>query len=183
MQKGNIISLLIILISKISLITSTKYRFENKDNEKIEYIFSEFSNFDCNSNYTTIFTSKICSYIIINKVQNFSFSLKDTNSESHKIKCIIEPNSKMRYLQGDDDEDNTDIELNDYCYNTNCQFEDMVKENITIFINKDVQTNVEGLSDDVYLTTYLNENFTLKVNKCYLVKNVFKQVYLQLKPL
>ena len=176
MQKGNIISLLIILISKISLITSTKYRFENKDNEKIEYIFSEFSNFDCNSNYTTIFTSKICSYIIINKVQNFSFSLKDTNSESHKIKCIIEPNSKMRYLQGDDDEDNTDIEINDYCYNTNCQFEDMVKENITIFINKDVQTNVEGLSDDVYLTTYLNENFTLKVNKCYLVKNVFKQV-------
>ena len=169
MQKGKLTYLLIIIITNISLTICS---------DKTEYIFSDFSNFNCSSDYITSFSSKICSASTIEKAQDFSFTLKDTNSESYNIKCSIDPNSKLESeeedINGEDDTDNGIT--NNNCYLTSCQFEEMVKENITIFIKKDIESSVTGLPENVYLTTYFSENFTLNINKCYLVKNIFKQV-------
>ena len=169
MPKGKLTYLLIIIITNISLTICS---------DKTEYIFSDFSNFNCSSDYITSFSSKICSASTIEKAQDFSYTLKDTNSESYNIKCSIDSNSKLESEEEDiNDEDDTDNGItNNNCYLTSCQFEEMIKENITIFIKKDIESSVTGLPENVYLTTYFSENFTLNINKCYLVKNIFKQV-------
>ena len=184
MKIFRVFSLIVILI-RISFSSKNKFRFV--DNIKEEYIFSDFSNTKCNTsnNYITSFTAKICSASTINSNQNFSFSIIDTNTISHNIKCNIYSNSKMRYLQEIEDEDKSDIESNpyesdfptkDYCYKTLCEFDGMIKDNFTILINSDAEISIDGLPDNIFISTYFYENLTLHINKCYLVKNVFKQV-------
>ena len=49
---------------------------------KKEYIFTDFSNFKCDTNnYISSFTAKTCSVSIISPDQNFSFNIQDTNSK------------------------------------------------------------------------------------------------------
>ena len=176
------IFLLYIFIISSSLIACSKFKLANNIRE--EYIFNDFSNLTCNSDYKTTFIAKIWSDLAINSDQNFSFSFNDTNSLNHKVKCTINSNSKMRYLEQTDIEDNSDKESGESpdlptkknCYKTLCEFDEMVKENFTILINNDLEIKVDGLPENIYLTTYFYENITMKMSKCYLVKNTFKQV-------
>ena len=171
-----------IILSILSLISGHKLGLIYNTGE--EYIFSDFSNTNCDSNYTTSFTAKTCSSSLIVSDLSFSFTLKDTNSLSHKVKCKVNSNSKMRYLEQTDIEystdnesgESTDLPTKDNCYKTLCQFDGMIKENFTILINNDTEISVDGLPDNIYLSTYFYENVILQVNKCYLVKNNFKQV-------
>ena len=151
---------------------------------KQEYILSNFSDFKCNiSNYITSFKSKICSDYTINSNQKFSFSLVDTKSQSHRVQCEIYSNSNLRYLEQDDKTDIESIDIEtDYipqknnCYKTICYFEDVIIEKFKILINTDSEIKVDGLPDNIYLSTYYYENLTYNVDKCFLVKNIFKQV-------
>ena len=171
-----------IILAIFPLISSNKFRLTSNPQE--EYIFNDFSNTNCDSNFTTSFTTKTCSSSLIVSDLSFSFTLKDTNSLSHKVKCAINSNSKMRYLEQTDIEYTTDTEYGessdlptkDNCYKTLCEFDRMIKENFTILINNDTEIKVDGLPDNIYLSTYFYENVILEVNKCYLVKNIFKQV-------
>lgn len=163
------------------LIFKNKFRLTN--DEKEEYILSNFSNFNCNisNNYTTSFIAKTCSSSTINKNQIFFLTFKDTNSNNHKIKCTINSNSKLRYLQ-EYNKEQTDIEdeeviiPNNYCYQTICEFDGMIKKNFTFLINSDFTNNIEGLPDNINLNINFDNNQTFNVDKCYLVKNIFKQV-------
>ena len=127
-----------------------------------EYIFSDFSNTNCDSNYTTSFTAKTCSSSLIVSDLSFSFTLMDTNYLSHKVKCKVNSHSKMRYLEQTDIEYTTDTEYGessdlptkDNCYKTLCEFDRMIKENFTILINNDTEIKVDGLPDNIYLSTY-----------------------------
>ena len=146
---------------------------------KKEYIFTDFSNFKCDTNnYISSFTAKTCSVSIISPDQNFSFNIQDTNSKSHKVKCTINSNSQMRILQQTDIDEITDIPIpsEDFCYKTTCEFEEMLIENFTIEINTDFEIKVKGLPKNIYLTSYYYENLTFHVDKCFQVKNEFKQV-------
>ena len=171
-----------IILTILPLISSQKFRLTSNPQE--EYIFSDFSNTNCDSNFTTSFTAKTCSSSLIISDLSFSFTLRDTNSLSHKVKCTINSNSKMRYLEQTDIEYTTDTEYGessdlptkDNCYKTLCEFDGMIKENFKILINNDTEIKVDGLPDNIYLSTYFYENIILEVNKCYLVKNIFKQV-------
>ena len=176
-----IIRIILFFVINISFISN-----ENVSESKIEYIFSNFSNLNCNtSNYTTSFASKICTDITINSDQFFSFSFFDTNSEKHKVQCKINSNSILRILQETDieskdseviDTDQSIIPKKNNCYETICEFEGMIKDSFTILINTDFEIDIEGLPDNIYLSSYYYENMTYVVDKCYLVKNNFKQV-------
>ena len=147
---------------------------------KKEYIFSDFSNFVCDTtNYISSFTAKTCSDSIISSNQNFSFFLQDTKKVSHKVICTINSNSQMRYLEQTDIQEITEAPMfpsKDICYKTICEFEEKVINNFTIEINNDFELKVEGLPKNVYLTNYFYENLTYHVDKCFLIKNEFKQV-------
>ena len=147
---------------------------------KKEYIFSDFSNFVCDTkNYISSFTAKICSDSIISSNQNFSFFLQDTKKVSHKVICTINSNSQMRYLEQTDIQEITEAPMfpsKDICYKTICEFEEKVINNFTIEINNDFELKVEGLPKNIYLTNYFYENLTYHVDKCFLIKNEFKQV-------
>lgn len=147
---------------------------------KKEYIFSDFSNFVCDTtNYISSFTAKTCSDSIISSNQKFSFFLQDTNSVSHKVICTINSNSQMRYLEQTDIQEITEAPMfpsKDICYKTICEFEEKVINNFTIEINNDFELKVEGLPKNIYLTNYFYENLTYHVDKCFLIKNEFKQV-------
>ena len=176
-----IVQIFLFFIINISFISNN-----NASESKIEYIFSNFSNFKCNaSNYITSFTSKICSNTTINSDQTFSFSFSDTKSESHKVQCTINSKNKLRLLQGTDiisiDSDISYTEQpiipeKNNCYETICEFDGMKKDSFTILINKDFELVIEGLPDNIYLSCYYYENLSYTVDKCYLVKNDFKQV-------
>ena len=181
MRKNLLFSLFLILIN-ITLSSRKKFRFIDYINE--EYIFSNLSNFNCNisNNYTTSFTAKICSAFPIDTKQSFSFSFTNTNSEKHKVKCLIDSNTKMRFLEEKETNimisqyEETNLPTKDYCYKTICEFEGMIKNNFTILINNNSEINIDGLPGNIYLITYFYENMTLYIDKCYLVKNIFKQV-------
>ena len=147
---------------------------------KKEYIFSDFSNFVCDTtNYISSFTAKTCSDSIISSNQNFSFFLQDTKKVSHKVICTINSNSQMRYLEQTDIQEITEAPMfpsKDICYKTICEFEEKVINNFTIEINNDFELKVEGLPKNIYLTNYFYENLTYHVDKCFLIKNEFKQV-------
>ena len=164
----------LIFINVIVLISS------NTASAKKEYIFTEFSNFECDTkNYISSFTAKTCSNSIIYSNQNFSFSFQDTNSISHEVQCTINSNSRMRYLQQTDIQDITDIPIvpsKDICYKTICEFKGMIIDNFTIEINTDFEIKVERLPKHIYLSNYFYQNLTYHVDKCFLVKNEFKQV-------
>ena len=176
-----IIQIFLFIILNISFISN-----ENVSESKIEYIFGDFSNFKCNtSNYITSFTSKICSNSTIDSEQTFSFSFFDTKSESHKVQCTINTNNKLRFLQETDIESNVSeiivteqpiIPEKNYCYETICEFDGMIKDSFSILINTDFELDIEGLPENIYLSCYYYENLTYTVDKCYLVKNNFKQV-------
>ena len=76
-----IIQIFLFIILNISFISN-----ENVSESKIEYIFSNFSNFKCNtSNYITSFTSKICSNTTIDSTQAFSFSFFDQKVTKYNV--------------------------------------------------------------------------------------------------
>ena len=163
-----------IIINTINVISS------DTSSSKIEYIFTNFSNFICDTtNYISSFTAKTCSDSIISSNQNFSFNFQDTNSVSHKVKCTINSNTQMRYLQQTDIDDITEVPIipsKDICYKTICEFEEKIMNNFTLEINTDFELKVEGLPKNIYLTNYFYENLTYNVDKCFLIKNEFKQV-------
>ena len=163
-----------IIINTINVISS------DTSSSKIEYIFTNFSNFICDTtNYISSFTAKTCSDSTISSNQNFSFDFQDTNSLSHKVKCTINSNTQMRYLQQTDIYDITEapiIPSKDICYKTICEFEEKIMNNFTLEINTDFELKVEGLPKNIYLTNYFYENLTYNVDKCFLIKNEFKQV-------
>lgn len=107
----------------------------------------------------------------------------DTKSQSHRVQCEIYSNSNLRYLEQDDKTDIESIDTEtDYipqknnCYKTICYFEEMVIEKFKILINTDFEIKVDGLPDNIYLSTYYYENLVYNVDKCFKVKNIFKQV-------
>ena len=163
-----------IIINTINVISS------DTSSSKIEYIFTNFSNFICDTtNYISSFTAKTCSDSTISSNQNFSFNFQDTNSVSHKVKCTINSNTQMRYLQQTDIDDITEVPIipsKDICYKTICEFEEKIMNNFTLEINTDFELKVEGLPKNIYLTNYFYENLTYNVDKCFLIKNEFKQV-------
>ena len=171
----NIILISFIFINTINLINS------DTSSSKIEYTFSNFSNFVCDTTkYISSFSAKTCSESTISSNQNFSFYFQDTNSVTHKVICSINTNSQMRNLQQTDINDITTeepiIPSKDICYKTICEFEEKIINNFTIEINTDFELKVEGLPKNIYLTNYYYENLTYHVDKCYLIKNEFKQV-------
>ena len=163
-----------IIINTINVISS------DTSSSKIEYIFTNFSNFICDTtNYISSFTAKTCSDSTISSNQNFSFNFQDTNSLSHKVKCTINSNSQMRNLEQTDIDDITEVPIipsKDICYKTICEFEEKIMNNFTLEINTDFELKVEGLPKNIYLTNYFYENLTYNVDKCFLIKNEFKQV-------
>ena len=80
----------------------------------------------------------------------------------------------MRILQQTDIDEITDIPIpsEDFCYKTTCEFEEMLIEKFTIEINTDFEIKVDGLPDNIYLSTYYYENLVYNVDKCFKVKTI-----------
>ena len=180
MISSNIVTIILILILNISLIQTQEQPLNGS--EKI-YIFGDFDDFKCNSTtYISSFTANLCTNQIISSDKSFSFSFEDTNSQSHKVKCLIDFKSKIRNLQQNYDSDiesiDSDLPIPEekYCFNALCEFEGMVKEEFNFILDEKFQFVLEDFFDDTYIGIYWIEKSTFTVEKCYLVKNNFKQV-------
>ena len=64
----------------------------------------------------------------------------------------------------------------EYCYNTFCSVEGMIKEAFEVKIEDYFTIYVSEAPEDIFIIPILLKNSLYKVNQCYLIKNIFKQV-------
>ena len=57
----------------------------------------------------------------------------------------------------------------------------MIKENFTILINNDTEITVDGLPDNIYLSTYFYENVILEVSKLLFSNKIFLNKFLNIE--
>ena len=57
----------------------------------------------------------------------------------------------------------------------------MIKENFTILINNDTEITVDGLTDNIYLSTYFYENVILEVSKLLFSNKIFLNKFLNIE--
>ena len=175
----------LIILTILFILSQGQEQDESFDENEKFYILGDFDNFYCNSTeYISSFTGIICTNQIISSNKNFSFSFKDTKSQSHKVKCDINYKSIIRKLDEDysyySDYESIDSDFpspdEKNCFKTLCEFDGMIKEQFQFIINEDFDFVLDELFDDTYIGIYWYENTTYTVDKCYLVKNNFKQV-------
>jgi len=62
-----------------------------------------------------------------------------------------------------------------YCYETICLFQEEIKEDFEVIIEPNLYT-FENVSDGIGIQSNINETKSYTISKCYLVKNIYKQV-------
>ena len=64
----------------------------------------------------------------------------------------------------------------EYCYETICSIEGMIRESFQIKVENYLPIYVEEVPEDIFIIPVIPQKTVYKVNKCYLIKNIFKQV-------
>lgn len=87
-------------------------------------------------------------------------------------------NSNQIILQNETDiyKETSYNSTSEYCYNTFCSVEGMIKEAFEVKIEDYFTIYVSEAPEDIFIIPILIKNSLYKVNQCYLIKNIFKQV-------
>ena len=141
--------------------------------------------------YSDIVTNN---FLINYKTINNSIDIEKKDISKFGSTTLVETTIPSTYLQPDiisnqiilqnETEINIEASYNstpEYCYNTICSLEEMVKEAFEVKIEDYFTIYVREPPEDIFIIPILYSKSLYKVNKCYLIKNIFKQV-LKFKP-
>ena len=175
----------LIILTILFILSQGQEQDESFDENKKFYILGDFDNFYCNSTkYISSFTGIMCTNQIISSNKNFSFSFKDTKSQSHKVKCDINYKSIIRNLAEDysyySDYESMDSDFpspdEKNCFKTLCEFDGMIKEQFQFIINEDEEENEEDEEEIKF-----NEIMKKKKKNNTVTREQFKKFYAEKK--
>lgn len=117
---------------------------------------------------TSIFKTDTATQIpITDRVAQFHITDKETSIPTEIEKIIIEktqiiyPSKSSNY---------------NFCYDAICTFNGMIREDFEVKIEDEFPIYIEEFAEDIFIQPLLYDLLTYKVSKCYLIKNIFKQV-------
>ena len=114
---------------------------------------------------TTIpFTSNIYT-TINNKEQTTIIKTLTTQIRNNEYTSIVTDYSTQHEIINEDY----------YCYETICLFQEEIKEDFEVIIEPNLYT-FENVPDGIGIQSNISETKSYTINKCYLVKNIYKQV-------
>ena len=64
----------------------------------------------------------------------------------------------------------------DFCYEAICTFKGMIREEFEVKLEDDFPIFIDEIPDNIFIQPLLHDAAIYKASKCYLVKNIFKQV-------
>ena len=104
-------------------------------------------------------------------------TMKETNILLTKSQTNV-PSNQTILVQNE-----TNINMNqsnssnsEYCYESICLIEGMIREDFQVKIEGFFPIYIEEVPEDILIIPLIPEKTVYKVNKCYLIKNIFKQV-------
>ena len=126
-------------------------------------------------------SEKINSTIIIDE-SDLTKSDIIISSDISKLNQIInsdEPtksNNETKVIETAEIEDYPDVSNYDYCHETLCKFKEMIREGFEVKIEGDFKLFIDAIPEDIFISNFFIGGTSYKIDKCYLIKNIFKQV-------
>ena len=130
-------------------------------------------------------------YLIDDEVNHFISSIPNKDNSTNSIEDLkindqidkstdIIIKTKTTQIQKNEDRETEEIKkevekYSLYCYKTICQFEENIREEFEIKIEPNIY-KIDINSGDSEIQATFNEQQTYNIKKCYLIKNIFKQV-------
>ena len=129
---------------------------------------------------TTIFNEPVLSNVPDSTLLTNEFDSTYMSSETEKSEESTIPTTiieTQNIIERTENVHYPDVTNYDFCYETLCSFKGMIRVAFEVKVENEFPIYIDEMpEDDIFIRPLIIDTLTYSINKCYLIKNIFKQV-------